>query len=57
LADFLSCDTNATWPEDGKMQYLRIIDDNTILDGQDYLKEWCLGANLMSAMAINYEQF
>jgi hypothetical protein len=43
------------WPSSGKMKYLKIIDDDTILDGQDYDKSWCLGANLMSAMGINTE--
>jgi hypothetical protein len=43
------------WPSDGKMKYLKIIDDDTILDGQDYDKTWCLGANLMSALGINTE--
>jgi len=54
LADFhLKGDESTPWPADGKMKYLKIIDDDTILDGQDYDKAWCLGANLMSAMGIN----
>ncbi|OQY30769.1 MAG: hypothetical protein B6241_15335, partial [Spirochaetaceae bacterium 4572_59] len=43
------------WPVDGKMKYLKIIDDNTILDGQNYARDWALGANLMAAMGINTE--
>jgi hypothetical protein len=35
------------------MRYIKIIDDPVILDGQDYDKDWCLGANLMSAMGVN----
>jgi hypothetical protein len=57
LSDFRSKDDDTPWPSDGEMKYLRIIDDNTILDGQDYFKDWCLGANMMSAMALNYEAY
>lgn len=55
LSNFISTDDGSTWPADGKMKYLKIIDDNTILDGQDYAKDWSLGANLMAAMGINTE--
>ena len=56
LSTFLSKADNLPWPDDGKMRYLRIIDDDTILDGQDYAKGWCLGAHLHAAMAINVRQ-
>lgn len=52
LADFVG-DDGSFWPADGKMRYLKIRDDSSILDGQDYSKAWCLGANLQSAMGIN----
>ncbi|MDC7235427.1 MAG: hypothetical protein PQJ58_19520 [Spirochaetales bacterium] len=55
LADFISKDDSSPWPAGGKMRYLKIIDSSDILDGQDYAKDWCLGANLMSAMGINTE--
>jgi hypothetical protein len=35
------------------MRYLRIVDDDGILDGQDYFKEWCLGTHLHAAMGVN----
>jgi hypothetical protein len=55
LADFrLVGDAGIPWPEDGEMRYLKIIDDDTILDGQDYAKDWRLGANLSAAMAMNF---
>lgn len=54
LSDFvLTTNPNTSWPSDGKMKYLKIIDSDTILDGQDYAKDWSLGANLMSAMGIH----
>ncbi len=54
LSDFhLVGDDSTPWPVDGEMKYLMIIDDDTILDGQDYVKDWSLGANLMAAMGIN----
>jgi len=54
LADFhLKGDPSSLWPEDGRMKFLKIMDDETILDGQDYDKSWSLGANLMAAMGIN----
>ena len=40
LSTFLSLDDGSQWPEDGQMRYLRTIDDDTILDGQDYAKPW-----------------
>ncbi len=54
LSVFRSKDDDSPWPAEGRMRYLRIIDDSEILDGQDYLKDWCLGANMMSAMALNF---
>jgi hypothetical protein len=54
LSDFvLTTNSTVSWPADGKMKYLKIIDDDNILDGQDYAKDWSLGANLMAAMGIN----
>jgi hypothetical protein len=53
LSTFLSVDDESPFPEDGQMRYLRIIDDDTILDGQDYAKPWCLGAHLHAAMGVN----
>jgi hypothetical protein len=53
LDDFRSHADGSPWPAGGKMRYIKIIDDPAVLDGQDYLKEWCLGANLMAAMGIN----
>ncbi len=57
LDDFTRKPDGETWPAGGKMRYIKLIDDDTILDGQDYLKSWCLGANLMSAMGINVAAF
>ena len=56
LADFRSKLDDAPWPALGRMKYLRIIDDNTILDGQDYSKAWQLGAHLNAALAIHVMQ-
>lgn len=53
LDTFVSKDTGAPWPGVGEMRYLRITDDPEILDGQDYNKDWCLGANLTAAMGVN----
>ena len=54
LSDFhLKGDPAESWPADGKMRYLKIIDDSSILDGQDYAREWALGANLMAAMGFH----
>ncbi|MBF9016360.1 MULTISPECIES: hypothetical protein [unclassified Oceanispirochaeta] len=54
LSDFvLTTDSTVSWPSEGEMRYLKIIDDENILDGQDYAKDWSLGANLMAAMGIN----
>ena len=30
------------WPKWGKMRYVKIIDDDRVLDGQDYSKAWRL---------------
>jgi len=53
LADFGSKEDGTPWPADGRMRYLRIVDDETVLDGQDYDKDWCLGAQMHAAMGIN----
>jgi hypothetical protein len=53
LADFRSLDDDSPWPADGRMKYVRIVDDPEILDGQDYAKSWCLGAQMHAAMGIN----
>lgn len=53
LSTFLSVADGSPFPEDGQMRYLRITDDDTILDGQDYAKAWCLGAHLNAAMGVN----
>ncbi|MDC7219394.1 MAG: hypothetical protein PQJ59_05600 [Spirochaetales bacterium] len=55
LSQFISCDDGSAWPSDGRMSYLKIVDDYTILDGQDAFPTWSLGANLMAAMGINTE--
>ncbi len=56
LADFRSRLDNSAWPSRGKMRYIRITDDNTILDGQDYSKDWCLGTHINAAMGINVDE-
>jgi hypothetical protein len=53
LSDFRSVDDDLPWPELGKMYYIRLIDDDTILDGQDYAKSWCFGAQMHAAMGLN----
>ncbi|MGD9162709.1 MAG: hypothetical protein PVG39_30165 [Desulfobacteraceae bacterium] len=53
LSTFLAVADDSAWPEDGKMQYIKIIDDSSVLDGQDYNKAWCFGAQMHAAMAIN----
>lgn len=53
LAAFRRRGDDAPWPAGGRMRYLKLIDDSSILDGQDYDVSWCLGANLMGAMGIN----
>ncbi|MDC7124466.1 MAG: hypothetical protein PQJ46_02795 [Spirochaetales bacterium] len=57
LSDFVSVnDSDKSWPSDGKMRYLKLVDDPSILDGQDYSPSWMTGARLMSAMGINVEE-
>ena len=56
LSTFLSVDDDTPWQDDMQMRYLRIIDDDTILDGQDWSKPWCLGTHLNAAMGINVMQ-
>ena len=53
LSTFLSKEDDSPWPDDGQMQYLRIIDDSSVIDGQDYSKAWCFGAQMQAAMGIN----
>ncbi|MGD9161470.1 MAG: hypothetical protein PVG39_23860, partial [Desulfobacteraceae bacterium] len=36
LSTFLALSDNTPWPEDGRMRYIKLIDDDTILDGQSY---------------------
>ena len=48
-------DSGDAWPAGGKMSYLKLVDDPSVLDGQDYSPEWMTGARLMSAMGINVE--
>jgi hypothetical protein len=56
LADFRSELDGSPWPADGRMRYLRIVDDPAILDGQDWNVDWCLGAQLHAAMGIHVMQ-
>ena len=53
LSTFRSLEDDSFWPDDGKMFYIRLIDDSTILDGQDYAKGWCFGAQMHAAMGLN----
>ena len=55
LADFIHTENGLSWPSDGKMRYLKLVDDPSILDGQDYNPVWMTGARIMSAMGINVE--
>jgi len=56
LSTFRSKVDDSPWPDNGKMRYIRLIDDDTILDGQDYSKPWCLGTHLHAAMGINVKR-
>jgi len=56
LSTFRSKTDDSPWPENGKMRYVRIIDDDTILDGQDWSKSWCFGAQMHAAMGINVKK-
>ena len=56
LSTFLSKEDDSPWADDGKMRYIRIIDDSTVLDGQDYSKAWCFGAQMHAAMGIHAMQ-
>lgn len=56
LADFRSKKDDSPWPAQAKMRYLRIIDDDSILDGQDWDKSWALGAHMHAAMGINVKE-
>ena len=56
LSTFLSVDDDTPWQDELQMRYLRIIDDSTILDGQDGGKSWCLGTHLNAAMGVNVMQ-
>jgi hypothetical protein len=56
LDAFRSKEDDSPWPEGGKMRYVRIIDDDTILDGQDWNKAWSLGAQMQSALGIHVKK-
>ncbi len=57
LSDFSGKEApHLPWPEEGRMRYLKIVDDAQILDGQDYNPDWRLGANLMAAMGLNVKK-
>lgn len=53
LSTFLALSDNSPWPEDGRMRYIKLIDDDTILDGQSYSPAWKTGAIMQAAMGIN----
>ena len=53
LSTFLSLADDSLWPEDGQMRYIKLIDDDTILDGQSYAPVWKTGAIMQAAMGIN----
>ena len=53
LADFSAEADDAPWPADGRMRYLKIVDDPQILDGQDWNADWCLGSQMHAAMGIH----
>jgi hypothetical protein len=53
LATFLSLEDDSPWPEEGRMRYIKLIDDDTILDGQSYAPAWKTGAIMQAAMGIN----
>lgn len=46
-----------SWPADGSMSYLKIVDDPAILDGQDWNPDWSTGARVMAAMGLNVVLF
>jgi len=64
LANFLlltdaesgTLDFESPWHSDGRMRYIRITDDSSILDGQDWNKDWSYGAYINAAMGINVEE-
>ncbi len=56
LDHFIAKAGGTPWPAGGKMRYIRIIDDTAVLDGQDYDKAWCLGAQMQSAMGIHFKK-
>ena len=53
LDTFRSLVDDSLWPEDGQMRYLKLIDDDSILDGQSYAPAWKTGAIMQAAMGIN----
>ncbi|MBN2041941.1 MAG: hypothetical protein JW864_18040 [Spirochaetes bacterium] len=53
LFTFRSKTDDSPWPDEGKMRYVRIIDDDSIIDGQGYSNGWCFGAQMHAAMGIN----
>jgi hypothetical protein len=56
LSTFRSKQDDTPWPIDGKMRYVKIIDDDRVLDGQDYNKPWRLGAQIQAAMGIHVKK-
>jgi hypothetical protein len=60
LSDFVQAEpagglNGSSWPAGGKMRYLKLVDDPSILDGQDWNPDWMTGARIMSAMGVNVE--
>jgi hypothetical protein len=53
LSTYRSLQDDSPWPAAGQMRYLRIIDDDRILDGQDYDKRWSTGAQVQAALGIH----
>ena len=53
LSNFRSRQNGSSWPANGRMRYIRLTDDNNILDGQDYNIVWRLGSHINAAMGIN----
>jgi len=55
LATFQTLDGDP-WPADGRLRFLRIVDDSTILDGQDSDPPWSTGAQVQAAMGLNVRE-
>ena len=56
LSTFYSKEDYSPWLPGARMRYVRIIDDDNILDGQDYSKAWCFGAQMHAAMGIHVKK-